>query len=190
LHAVNQILVPPPDLMTGLFLFPIHFSTMQSALQKVGLKDVIHDTKAITVFTPTNHAFARLGYRTLAYLFSPHGEEYLKRILTYHVSPQLVYSSDLLKSENEGSQYKRPKQGHFELDTLEGSKLYLYTVQYGDRYLRIKINGESRVWFTDGIGKNGVAHIIDKVLIPSNCQMPNLEEFDDFDFDGEFNFSL
>jgi len=92
-YGIDHVLIPPPDIMTELFIIPTFFSTLTSALQKVGLAETLETSKAITVFIPSNRAWAKLGFRNLAYLFSPHGKDTLTTILKYHISPELAYST-------------------------------------------------------------------------------------------------
>ncbi len=47
----------------------------------------------VTVFAPTNHAFQRLPKRLKFFLFSPFGERVLKKLLQYHIVPDLAFFS-------------------------------------------------------------------------------------------------
>ncbi|CAG8575398.1 2491_t:CDS:2, partial [Paraglomus brasilianum] len=155
-YGIDHVLIPPPDIMTELFIIPTFFSTLTSALQKVGLAETLETSKAITVFIPSNRAWAKLGFRNLAYLFSPHGKDVLTTILKYHISPELAYSTDLIEDKELFGGI--PGKRHTELDTL----------------VKITVNGV-RVLFKDFIANNGVGHTIARVLLPptTNLYLPD-----------------
>lgn len=81
-------------------------SSQTSALQRVGLTDELEwsdihgplsGSPAVTVFAPTNRAFARLPRRLRRFLFSPFGEKALKKLLQFHIVPEFVlHSSEFL----------------------------------------------------------------------------------------------
>lgn len=168
IHAIQSVLLPPPDIFPGLLLFPTKFSTLTSAVQQVDVDRWLKKARAVTVFVPTNEAWKRLGCETLFYLFGPHGTDALKKVLNYHIVPDLTYSADLAP-ENGGRGRKTRK---VELNTLEGSKIHLEIVQFGGRYLNIRINGGSKVVFSDAVAENGVVHMIDQVLLPQDLGLP------------------
>merc|ERR1711990_473659 len=91
---------------------------------------------------------AKIPKAELEKLLDPKNIKLLDSILEYHVvSGAAVHSKDL-KPEN-----------HFK--TLEGGELFV-EVRDGHVY----INHESKVTAADNDATNGVAHIIDNVLIP------------------------
>jgi transforming growth factor-beta-induced protein len=97
-----------------------------------------------TVFAPTNAAFdalfAQLGISGIDDLTA----EQLVPILTYHVVPGNVVSTELSSGE---------------VGTLNGQNLSV------DLSAGVKIN-ESEVIAADIQGSNGVVHVIDQVLLP------------------------
>jgi uncharacterized surface protein with fasciclin (FAS1) repeats len=107
IHAVNFPLFPPPSIFPGLFAFPEGFSTLTSALQRTGLTADVNwewkhsdrkmsGTKAVTFFAPSNRAFERLPFRLRRFLFSPFGTHALRKLLQFHVVPDLVLHSDYI----------------------------------------------------------------------------------------------
>ena len=58
-------------------------STLVTAVKKAGLVDTLNSQKAITVFAPTNDAFAAIPPKTLKGVLADKPE--LTKILTYHV---------------------------------------------------------------------------------------------------------
>ncbi len=52
---------------------------------------------AVSVFAPTNKAFSRLPPKLKLFLFSPFGEKALKKLLQFHVVPEAVLHSGMLR---------------------------------------------------------------------------------------------
>lgn len=123
-------------------------STLVQAVIAGGLVDTLSGPGPFTVFAPTNEAFASLGQATVSALLADHSR--LVDILTYHVVSGELLAADLSSG--------------MQLETVEGQDL------------RIRIKGGSvtvvggtsraRVIQTDAQASNGVAHVIDAVLLP------------------------
>lgn len=96
IHGIDSLLIPPPRIARIISLLPSEFSTLELALYKTGLFDVLNSTSnhlGSTVFAPSNFAFRKLGPKINAFLFSEYGRKYLKAILEYHVvANQTLYS--------------------------------------------------------------------------------------------------
>jgi uncharacterized surface protein with fasciclin (FAS1) repeats len=152
IHVVDRVLMQPPNIVTALKHFPIHYGFFSLALEKTGLHRVFVSLTASTVFVPTNSAFLGLGLRTLRYLFSAEGLPYLTLVMLYHGSHDLKYSTDLI-SDKETT-----------LPSLfAGRDVQVHYVN-GVLY----VNGEEGriVKPLDGLGENGVYHPMNKVLLP------------------------
>ncbi|KAH7927713.1 FAS1 domain-containing protein [Leucogyrophana mollusca] len=108
IHAISLPLLPPPSIFQEAFLIPEVFS-YTSALQRVGLtgavdrrhvsgedgkKGSFQGATATTFFAPTSGAFERLPRKLRLFLFSPFGENALRKILEYHIVPQFVLHTD------------------------------------------------------------------------------------------------
>lgn len=61
-------------------------STLVTAVKQAGLVDTLNSAKNITVFAPTNDAFAKLPKKDLDAVLAD--KDKLTKILTYHVVPQ------------------------------------------------------------------------------------------------------
>ncbi|KIJ69613.1 hypothetical protein HYDPIDRAFT_36640 [Hydnomerulius pinastri MD-312] len=109
IHQINLPLLPPPSIFQEAFLVPELFSYLTTAIQRVDLRGALdrwhvsgEDGKkggflgatATTVFAPTSAAFQRLPKKLRLYLFSPFGENALKKILEYHIVPNFVLHTD------------------------------------------------------------------------------------------------
>merc|ERR1711898_55071 len=70
-------------------------STLVTAVVAADLADTLSSPGPFTVFAPTNEAFAALPAGTLDTLLKPENKNQLVDILTYHVLPAQVLSTDL-----------------------------------------------------------------------------------------------
>lgn len=120
------------------------FSILVDAVKKADLAGALSADGPFTVFAPTNKAFndlfKQLGVDGIKDLTA----EQLTPILTYHVVSGKVMSSDLSNTS---------------VATLNGKKIKI------DLTNGVMIN-DSKVVTADISGKNGVIHVIDKVLMP------------------------
>jgi uncharacterized surface protein with fasciclin (FAS1) repeats len=179
-HAVDNVILPPPTALQIVKLFPSEFSTFQLGLTKTGLDEAIAKSyhEGGTLFAPSNFAFRKLGVKVNAFLFSKVGEKYLKALLKYHVvANQTLYSDAFYKAKTEGGDAisvadyldaKDVPKGFFHVDLptlLHDRSLSIDVARYGG-FISIKINGYNSVAIQDGISKDGVIHVVNSVLIP------------------------
>ncbi|KIW00719.1 uncharacterized protein PV09_07704 [Verruconis gallopava] len=177
IHGVGSIIVPPPRALKIVELLPAQFSTLLLALEKTGLVEELAEAKSVggTFFVPPNDAFKKLGPRINAFLFSKFGQKYLKALLKYHiVANETLYSNafygpskaDLrIESEQEAGADAAPYL-HYDLPTLLGGKSLAIDVTRFGPFITFKINGFVRVVVSDGVAKDGVLQVVNKVLIP------------------------
>ena len=121
-------------------------STLVAAVQKAGLVDTLNNAQDITVFAPTNDAFAKIPKATLDKVLNDKAQ--LTKILTYHVVGQKLTPADL-------------ENGSFE--TLEKSKLT--TSGSGESYT---VNDSAKVVCGNVKTANANVYIIDSVLMPTS----------------------
>ncbi|MGY0021725.1 fasciclin domain-containing protein [Streptomyces sp. cg35] len=121
-------------------------STLVTAVKKAGLVDTLNNAKNITVFAPTNDAFAKIPKADLDKVLNDKAQ--LTKILTYHVVGQKLAPKDL-------------ENGSF--DTLEKSKLT--TAGSGENY---KVNDTANVVCGNVKTANANVYIIDTVLMPKS----------------------
>lgn len=122
------------------------FKTLVAAVEAAGLVETLKGEGPLTVFAPTDEAFAKLPEGTVAELLKPENKAKLVRILTYHVVPGKVLAADVVKLS--------------EAKTAEGSKVRI-EVEDG----KVKVDG-ANVVKTDILTSNGVIHVIDAVILP------------------------
>lgn len=123
------------------------FNTLVAAVQAAGLVGTLKGHGPFTVFAPTDEAFAALPDGTVESLLLPENKDQLVQILTYHVVPAKVMSSDIAG--------KRAN-----VLTVEGQRLKV-NARNG-----VKVD-KGKVVTPDIEATNGVIHVIDTVLIPN-----------------------
>ena len=129
------------------------FNTLIAAAKAAGLVDVLKSDGPLTVFAPTDEAFAKLPAGTVDNLLKPENKDQLVAVLSYHVLPRKLASNQ-----------------------LPGRTIHVRTVKPGgDRLLAVTKDHSGNVT-VDGakvvkadIGtSNGVIHVIDTVMLPSS----------------------
>ena len=143
------------------FAFPVHaqdkdivdtavgagtFTTLAAALEAAGLVETLKGEGPFTVFAPTDEAFAALPAGTVEDLLKPENKDQLTAILTYHVVPGKVMSTDLTNE--------------MKAATVQGGEVTIMT-EGG-----VKVN-DANVTTPDVAASNGVIHVIDKVIMPA-----------------------
>merc|ERR1711865_627518 len=130
--------------------------------------DMLH-WLGLTVFAPTNEAFAALPDDVLTYFLKPEGKATLVDILSYHVVPDQVSATDIpfgYPRASEGALAPAPENGNFRLiSNVEGTPLKVVSsngkIMVGGRM------GEFRTVISpDNLATNGVVHLIDGVMLP------------------------
>src|SRR3954452_22929699 len=71
------------------------FKTLLAAAKAAGVADALATTQNITVFAPTDDAFAKLPAGTVEGLLKPENKDKLKAILLYHVVPSNIMASQV-----------------------------------------------------------------------------------------------
>jgi uncharacterized surface protein with fasciclin (FAS1) repeats len=167
------VLLPPPPSLKIISLLPSEFSTLELGLMKTGLDKVLAGPHTGgTLFAPSNAAFAKLGPKVNAFLFSKYGEKHLKALLEYHiVANKTMYSDayffgDKDDAEMDGEPWKEGRGFHVDLPTLSKGKTLRVDIQRWGRLMTVLINGFNTVQVLDGIAEDGVIHVLSNVLIP------------------------
>ena len=127
-------------------------STLVKLVKDAGLVETLKGAGPFTVFAPTNAAFDKLPKAAIASLTDPASKEKLKGVLTYHVIPGRILAVDI-------------KDGQ-ELTTVNGEKLH-FTVKDGKVMVSNGKDAPATVQIADVVSKNGVTHVIDGVLLPT-----------------------
>lgn len=128
------------------------FNTLLAAAKAAGLAGTLAEGENLTVFAPTDEAFAALPAGTVENLLKPENKDKLVAILSYHVLPRKLASNQ-----------------------LPGRTIHVKTVKSsGDKMLSVKKSSsgvtvdQSNVVSADIKASNGIVHVIDKVLLPAS----------------------
>merc|ERR1712137_1540273 len=158
-HIIDGVLLPPAGLSTEADVNIVELaqsvpdlSTLVAAVVAGDLVETLSSPGPFTVFAPTNDAFGALPEGTLDSLLKPENKDSLVDILTYHVLPAQVLSTDLKFFQR--------------VQTVEGKNVHVYNL--GRRGVFVSPDGKDfkSVVGADNLATNGVAHIIDGVLLP------------------------
>jgi uncharacterized surface protein with fasciclin (FAS1) repeats len=120
------------------------FKTLVTLVKKAGLAGALTGPGKLTVFAPTDAAFAKVPKSTLNSLLAHPAK--LKAVLLYHVLKGEVPASKVLKLTS--------------ATTLEGAKVKI-SIRSGSVYVN-----SAKVIKTNVFASNGVIHVINSVLIP------------------------
>lgn len=130
------------------------FETLLTAAKAAGLADALANGQNLTVFAPTDDAFAALPAGTVENLLKSENKDQLAAILSYHVLPRELASTD-----------------------LPGRTIHVRTLKAdGDTLLAVEKNASNGTVTIDGANvvsadiraDNGIIHVIDKVMLPSD----------------------
>merc|ERR1712178_383750 len=128
------------------------------------LAETLSSPGPFTVFAPTNGAFGALPEGTLDSLLKPENKDQLVDILTYHVLPAQVLSTELKFFQS--------------VATVEGKNVHVVRTGKGV-YVGPSAKELKTVVGADNLASNGVAHIIDGGLLPPSTladAKPNIVE--------------
>ncbi|HEY7772294.1 MAG TPA: fasciclin domain-containing protein [Marinagarivorans sp.] len=155
-HLIDTVLMPPKGTIVDVAVADGRFTNLVTALQKTGLDETLADkSKTYTVFAPTDTAFEALG-DTLTDLLNDSDTTALSNILLYHV----------IEAESGGSAINAETARSVGADggsveTANGSSVDLSII---DDNLFIN---DAQVIINNIETDNGIIHVLDKVLIPS-----------------------
>ncbi|WP_293874848.1 fasciclin domain-containing protein [Flavobacterium sp.] len=145
-------------------------SIFKEALDVTGLTATFEDAGNYTVFVPTNTAFASvLGGMTVTD-FNTANPGVLAKVLKYHV----IANAGVLSKDLTNNQSVATLQGQNITINLIPNTYYpaidpdLNTYEQTSIFVKDAMNNSSRVFARDVLATNGVIHIIDAVLMPSN----------------------
>ena len=125
-----------------------NFKTLATALTEAGLVETLKGAGPFTVFAPTDAAFAKIPKEKLEALLKD--KEALKKVLLYHVVSGKVMGKEVI-----GMNGKKAK-------TVEGAEAAI-TVK--DATVMVDA---AKVEKTDIECSNGVIHVLDSVIMPSD----------------------
>jgi len=148
-HGINGVMQPPAGNLVDIVAGRTDMNTLASLLTKTGLLDVIRSDQNITVFAPTDAAFANVNPKVLEYLTNH--PDALQEVLLFHVvNRQTLYSLGMRHTMTFHSADKH----HDNIVLIEDFRGNVYV-------------DNAKVSEFDISGTNGVMHVIDDILIPA-----------------------
>lgn len=162
-HVVDAVLLPPSTQRTVVSIATgaaPEFSTLVKLLVAADLVTTLSADgidNAFTVFAPTNAAFAKVDANTVASLLKPENKAVLANLLKYHVVAGTVVSSALSDGQTITSLASGANTFKF---VAAGTKLSTGPGSVG-----------ASITTVDLLGTNGVVHIVDSVLIPTDFKI-------------------
>ena len=122
------------------------FNTLVAAVEAADLVTTLKGDGPFTVFAPTDEAFAALPEGTVENLLKPENKDQLIAVLTYHVVPGKIMSSDIAGTATM-------------VESVQGSELDVNATD------GVTVDGATVVT-ADIETDNGVIHVIDRVVLP------------------------
>ncbi|PRX55500.1 fasciclin domain-containing protein [Flagellimonas meridianipacifica] len=166
-HVIDKVLLPqaiidaltPPnsETLVDIVVATEALSLLEAAVIKAGLVDTLNGDGPFTVFAPTDDAFVALldilgdDYSSLDDFDTEEEIDLLRNILLYHVIPAQVLEADLAAGDV-GTAFA-------------GNSISV--IASGDTFVIGDASDvDANITDTDILASNGVAHTIDKVLLP------------------------
>merc|ERR1711936_641868 len=150
IHCVSSVLYPIPEQdLADTLIADERFSTLVTSATAAGIVDVLR-TKDLTIFAPTNDAFAKIPSDALAGLLAD--KEALTAVLLRHALPGTLFSKGITWQEHKTAGGDMLATQVFKMGVVK-------VVSYQDN----KRKG-ARVEEADIIASNGVIHAIDTVI--------------------------
>lgn len=168
-HVIDAVLLPQaPQTNTILDIVTnsADHDTLEAAVIAAGLQSSLSGPGPLTLFAPTDAAFANLPAGTIEALLANTGE--LMNILFYHVTSGSVLSTDLTDGQ--------------QIPTL--TFFPPLTVTIGTSGVMIN---DAMVTVADIVADNGVVHVIDAVLLPQTTNSVSQLEVSNFTFPNPVN---
>ena len=145
IHVIDTVVLPRKNIVETAAAAGT-FKTLLAAAKAAGLVEALSGKEPLTVFAPSDEAFAKLPAGTVEGLLKPENKEKLAAVLKYHVVAGRQLAKDVVAMKS--------------VMTLQG-KAAVISVTEG--VARIDA---ARIVATDVLAGNGVIHVIDSVILP------------------------
>ena len=156
IHTIGRVLLPPAGNIVEVASADTALSYLVAAVVRASkgntnVAAILSGSNILTVFAPTNNAFRAAGFATIDAINAA-DPNVLTSILTYHVVPGRVFSSDLVN----GAQAA----------TANGGKVTIGVTAGGASVKGNSNASPSNIAAANIMATNGVIHVIDSVLLP------------------------
>merc|ERR1712166_1663255 len=176
-HMIDQVLIPttPVDqTLNQLIASKPDLSTFATALKAGRLTGALDGQNGqLTVFAPSNQAFAKLPKATLEHLLDPKNIDELRSILEYHVIGNIELRTGCKRDVYGACDGNNDLENLGFIFTLQSSSVNVEVQKNGDIFLSPDVfykptvhPKNSKIVQTNLGATNGIVHIIDQVLIP------------------------
>ncbi|MCC6624142.1 MAG: fasciclin domain-containing protein [Deltaproteobacteria bacterium] len=143
IHVIDAVLLPPGTI-TDIVVASDDFDTLETAVVAADLAATLDGDTALTVFAPTDAAFAALPAGALDAILAD--EDRLLDVLRYHVTAGKRYAADVVAQ----SSLEMLNELDLPISVMDGKVMI----------------GSAEITMTDIYARNGVIHVIDAVLVP------------------------
>ena len=156
IHTISKVLLPPAGNIVEVASADTTFSFLVAAVVKAStgstnVAGILSGNSILTVFAPTNNAFRAAGFATIDAVKAADANT-LTAILTYHVIPGRIFSSDLTNGAQPA--------------TANGGKVTIALSGSGATVKGNKNTSASNIIGANVMATNGVIHVVDQVLLP------------------------
>jgi uncharacterized surface protein with fasciclin (FAS1) repeats len=159
IHVIDRVLLPPAagNIVQTAIAAGANFTYLVAAVQRASqgttnVANILAGTGPFTVFAPVNQAFIAANFPTIASIEAADPNA-LARILTYHVVPGRVFSTNLVNGN---------------VATAQGGNIAI-NLGTGVQVTGLGNGGSAaNVVVPNVLATNGVIHAIDRVLLPAN----------------------
>jgi uncharacterized surface protein with fasciclin (FAS1) repeats len=129
------------------------------AVKVTQMEEILEKAGPFTIFAPSDAAFERFSTEKIKELINSQDKSALKSLLTYHIVAGHLTASRILRAMCRGN-------GKASFTTIQGKKLLAHMEGF-DIVLTDPMGNQARITSADLNLKNGVAHEIDSVILPS-----------------------
>lgn len=156
IHLLSSVLLPPAGNIVEVASANADFTFLVAAVVRAStgttkVAQILSSGGPFTVFAPTNDAFKNAGFATIDAINAADPNT-LAAILTYHVIPGRVFSSDLTNGATPA--------------TANGGTVTIALTGSGATVKGKNSATASNIVAANIMARNGVIHVIDKVLLP------------------------
>lgn len=127
------------------------FTIFLAGVKSAGLNEFLASEGPITVFAPTDDAFAKLPRGAIQDLLRPESRDKLRSVLMHHIVVGRVVARDFLGKRMEAA-------------TADGALLLIDAT-------KVVTIDKARLVKADIVADNGIIHVIDTVLVPAGVNI-------------------
>jgi uncharacterized surface protein with fasciclin (FAS1) repeats len=125
--------------------------TLANLIDEADLENILEGNGPLTLFAPSDQAFAAIPQATRQRLLQPQNRQLLRQILNYHIVPGNLTANQLQSGE---------------VQTLAQNPVNVQVNQAGNQ---VRIN-DATVTQPNIQARNGIIHVVDRVILPPTIQ--------------------